>query len=229
MRILAREETVVVAEPAPSRVRLQRTLSPTDEQRKLRVLVVDDEDVVHWGFRMLLGNETWVEAFAAAHTSEEAVELAGQHEPHVAVVDVLLQRESGINVCKQIRDASPGTRVLLMSGRDTLSTQTARAMGASGFVPKNWGAHDLVGATRMVGLGMTVFASDPPSPTNPLSQREREVLEMLAAGATNREIAARLFLSPHTVKDHTSALYKKINARNRADAIMRAQRMGLIG
>jgi two-component system response regulator DesR len=228
MPILAQEETVA-AEPAPSRVRIQPALSPSDEQRMLRVLVVDDEDVVHWGFRMLLGNETWVESFAAAHTPEEAVELARQHEPHVAVVDVLLQRESGMNVCKAIREASPSTRVLLMSGRDTISAQSARAIGATGFVPKNWGAHDLVGATRMVGLGMTVFASEPPTPSNPLSQREREVLEMLAGGATNREIAARLFLSPHTVKDHTSALYKKINARNRADAILRAQRMGLIG
>jgi DNA-binding NarL/FixJ family response regulator len=228
MPTLAEQETVA-AEPAHARVRLQRTLSPSDEQRRLRVLVVDDEDVVHWGFRMLLGQETWVESFAAAHTPEEAVELAREHEPHVAVVDVLLQRESGINVCKEIREASPPTRVLLMSGRDTVSAQSARAIGAAGFVPKNWGAHDLVGATRMVGLGMTVFASDPPTPANPLSKREREVLEMLAAGATNREIAARLFLSPHTVKDHTSALYKKIHARNRADAILRAQRMGLIG
>ncbi|MDQ3934990.1 MAG: response regulator transcription factor [Actinomycetota bacterium] len=224
---MIKEETLA-SEDIRSTGRLQRTLSPSDEHRKLRVLLVDDEDVVHWGFRMLLGDESWVESFAAAHNPGQAVELASRHEPHVAVVDVLLQRESGVNVCKAIREASPSTRVLLMSGRDTISSQSARAVGAAGFVPKTWGAHDLVGATRMVGLGMTVFASEAPQPPNPLSQREREVLEMLAGGATNREIAARLFLSPHTVKDHTSALYKKINARNRADAILRAQRMGLI-
>ena len=213
---------------APIMGRLTATISPSDEHRRLRVLLVDDEDVVHWGFRMLLADETWVERFHAAHTPDQAVELAERHEPHVAVVDLTLRRESGVHACKAIREASPSTRVLLMSGREPISAQSARAVGASGFVPKTWGAHDLVGATRMVGLGMTVFASEAPQPPNPLSEREREVLEMLAAGATNREIAARLFLSPHTVKDHTSALYKKINARNRADAILRAQRMGLL-
>ena len=82
---------------------------------------------------------------------------------------------------------------------------------------------------RTVGLGMTVFPrkSDQPAPL--LSEREREVLDLIAAGSTNREIAARLFLSPHTVKEHTSALYRKLNARNRAEAVQRAQRVGLLG
>jgi two-component system response regulator DesR len=80
----------------------------------------------------------------------------------------------------------------------------------------------------MVGLGMTVFAPESEQPPNLLTGREREVLEMIAGGATNREIADRLFLSPHTVKDHTSALYRKMKARNRAEAILRAQRLGLL-
>jgi len=80
----------------------------------------------------------------------------------------------------------------------------------------------------MVGLGMTVFRPHEAPQGPPLSDREREVLEAIASGATNREIAAALFLSPHTVKEHTSSLYRKLEVRNRAEAVQRAQRMGLI-
>jgi two-component system response regulator DesR len=74
-----------------------------------------------------------------------------------------------------------------------------------------------------------MFTPKASQPAPPLSERERQVLEAVAAGATNREIAERLFLSPHTVKEHTSALYRKLGARNRAEAVRRAQRVGLLG
>jgi DNA-binding NarL/FixJ family response regulator len=214
--------------PSPVAPQLTGTVKPSDEHRRLRVLLVDDEDVVHWGFRMLLSGETWVERFHSAHTPNQALELAQRYEPHVAMVDLMLAGESGADVCERLREASPSTRVLLMSGLERISPQSARAVGASGFVPKGWGARDIAGAARMVGLGMTVFTSEGQQPPNLLTEREREVLGMISGGATNREIAARLFLSPHTVKDHTSALYRKLQARNRAEAILRAQRMGLI-
>ena len=80
-----------------------------------------------------------------------------------------------------------------------------------------------------VGLGMTVFTrSSEARPANELSEREREVLDLIASGATNREIAERLFLSPHTIKEHTSSLYRKLGVRNRAEAVQKAQRLGLI-
>jgi two-component system response regulator DesR len=78
-------------------------------------------------------------------------------------------------------------------------------------------------------MGMTLFPPKARQPAPLLSDREREVLEEIAAGATNREIAERLFLSPHTVKEHTSAVYRKLGARNRAEAVRRAQRIGLLG
>jgi two-component system response regulator DesR len=115
-----------------------------------------------------------------------------------------------------------------MSHDRAVPADSARAAGASGSVPKSWSGHDLVGAARMVGLGMEVFASQRERPRVLLSERERQVLEQIARGSTNREIAARLLLSPHTVKDHTSTLYRKVNARNRADAIQRARRLGLL-
>ena len=83
-------------------------------------------------------------------------------------------------------------------------------------------------AVRRVGMGMTTFAPKADQPVPMLSEREREVLELIAGGSTNREIAQRLYLSPHTVKEHTSALYRRLNARNRAEAVQRAQRIGLL-
>jgi DNA-binding NarL/FixJ family response regulator len=205
-----------------------KPLPPADEQRRLRVLLVDCQDLIHWGFKMLLAAEPWVERFVSAHDATQALELARRYHPHVAVIEMQLGRESGADLCEQIRAAVPSIRVLLMSGTDRVSAHSAKAVGASGFVPKGWGARDIAGAARMVGLGMTIFAPEAEQPPNLLTEREREVLEMVAAGATNREIADRLYLSPHTVKDHTSALYRKMKARNRAEAILRAQRLGLL-
>ena len=109
-----------------------------------------------------------------------------------------------------------------------MSPAAARAAGASGFVSKDLEAAEIAAAVRMVGLGMTRFAPKSDQPTPLLTEREREVLDLIAAGSTNREIAARLYLSPHTVKEHTSALYRKLRARNRAEAVQRAQRIGLL-
>ncbi len=196
--------------------------------RKLRVLVVDDHDVVHWGFRVLLLEQPWVERCLAARTGAEALALVASFEPHVALVDLFLAGESGAELCESIRKASPSTRVLLISGAGRMSAAAARAAGASGFVSKDLEAAEIAAAVRMVGLGMTMFAPRAEQPAPLLTEREREVLDLIAAGATNREIAERLYLSPHTVKEHTSALYRKLRARNRAEAVQRAQRIGLL-
>ena len=204
---------------------------PSDpvSERRLRVLVVDDHDVVHWGFRVLLGEQPWVERCLAARTGAEALALVRKFKPHVALVDLFLVGESGADVCESIRKASPSTRVLLISGAGRMSPAAARAAGASGFVSKDWEAHDVARAVRMVGLGMTMFAPKADQPSPLLTEREREVLGLISAGSTNREIAESLFLSPHTVKEHTSVLYRKLGARNRAEAVQRAQRIGLLG
>jgi DNA-binding NarL/FixJ family response regulator len=196
--------------------------------RKLRVLVVDDHDVVHWGFRVLLGEQPWVERCLAARTGAEALALLPTLRPDVALVDLFLAGESGADVCDSIRKASPSTRVLLISGAGRMSPAAARAAGASGFVSKDWEAREVARAVRMVGYGMTVFEPTAEQPSPMLSEREREVLDLIAAGSTNREIAEQLFLSPHTVKEHTSAVYRKLQARNRAEAVQRAQRIGLL-
>lgn len=196
-------------------------------ERNLRVLVVDDHDVVHWGFRLLLTEQPWVERCLSARGADEALDLCRRYEPQVALVDLFLGEESGAELCEAIRRESPMTRVLLISGAGWISPQAARTAGAAGFVPKDWAAGDVAAAVRMVGKGMTVFPPRQEQPAAQLSEREREVLSLMAGGATNKEIAARLFLSPHTVKEHTSALYRKLKARNRAEAVQRAERLGL--
>ncbi|MGH2858417.1 MAG: response regulator transcription factor [Solirubrobacteraceae bacterium] len=197
-------------------------------ERRLRVLVVDDHDVVHWGFRVLLSEQPWVERCLAARTGAEALALLPTLAPDVALVDLFLAGESGVDVCASIRRASPGTRVLLISGAGRMSRAAARAAGASGFVSKAWEAREVARAVRMVGNGMSVFEPTAEQPAQPLTERERDVLELIAGGSTNREIAQRLYLSPHTVKEHTSALYRKLQVRNRAEAVRRAQRIGLL-
>jgi two-component system response regulator DesR len=170
-----------------------------------------------------------VEGYCAAATTDEALVLAAREHPHVALVGASVGYDSGAEITRRLGEVSPETRVLLMATTGRISARAARAAGAYGFVPKHWPAQDIANAARMVGLGMTVFAPEADGDRAMLSERESQVLEMIALGSTNREIAARLFLSPHTVKDHTSALYRKIGARNRAQAILRAQRLGILG
>ncbi|MDQ2700000.1 MAG: response regulator transcription factor [Actinomycetota bacterium] len=192
------------------------------------VLVVDDHEVVHWGFRLLLERQAWVGRCDGATGSAEAVESARHLRPDVALVDLMLGTESGADVCAEIRSVSPRTRVLLISGAGRISPSVARAAGASGFVSKDWGAADVVKAVRMVALGSEVFNEDDAGEKLGLTDREVEVLGLIATGATNKEIAGSLFLSPHTVKEYTSAIYRKLSVRNRAEAVRTAQAHGLI-
>jgi DNA-binding NarL/FixJ family response regulator len=195
---------------------------------RLRVLVVDDHDVVHWGFRLLLERQPWVERCVTAGGAAEALEQARRLRPDVALIDLLLRDESGAELCEELHAALPDTRILLVSGVGAISPAVARRAGASGFVSKELGAGDIVKAVRMVALGMEVFGRSSEERPASLSGREREVVVLIAAGATNREIAQRLYLSPHTVKEHTSAIYRKLGVRNRAEAVKRAQRLGII-
>ena len=199
-----------------------------NEDRRLRILVVDDHDVVHWGFRVMLGQQAWVERCVSARTGSEAFALCDRYEPHVALVDLFVGEESGPEICTRLREHDPTPNVLLISGAGGISASAAHAAGASGFISKDWPAGEIAHAVRVVGMGKTVFKPQDGPAAIPLSPREREVLDLLATGATNREIAGSLHLSPHTVKEHTSSLYRKLDARNRTEAVQRGQRLGLL-
>jgi DNA-binding NarL/FixJ family response regulator len=197
------------------------------EGSRLRVLVVDDHEVVHWGFQLMLGRLSWVQACAHARTGAEALALCARQEPHVALVDLLLGAESGPEVCERLRALVPAPRVILMSGAGRISASAARAAGAAGFISKDWPAREIAELVRAVGDGGEVFKQEQAADGPALTEREQEILELIAGGSTNREIAAALVLSPHTVKEHTSALYRKLGARNRIDAVQRARRLGV--
>jgi DNA-binding NarL/FixJ family response regulator len=201
-------------------------MTDTAATRGLRVLVVDDHDVVQWGFRLLLERQSWVERCLAASSGPEAVAICQKAQPEVALVDMLLGSESGADVCEEIHKVSPKTRVLLISGAGVISPNVARTAGAAGFISKDWSAVDVVRAVRRVSQGQEVFAEAPLD--SPLSEREQEVLSLIATGSTNKEIAGHLHLSPHTVKEHTSAIYRKLGVRNRAEATRQAQRLKIL-
>jgi DNA-binding NarL/FixJ family response regulator len=164
----------------------------------------------------------------AARSRDDALTIAARDRPDVALVDLFLGEQSGAELCAQLNETVPGIRVLLISGAGRISQAVARSAGASGFVAKDWAAADVVRAVRMVALGQEVFAPAPDEPARALSTREREVVVLIARGATNAEIAGELYLSPHTVKEHTSAIYRKLGVRNRAAAVQAPQRLGLV-
>jgi two-component system response regulator DesR len=193
----------------------------------VHVLVVDDHDVVHWGFKLLLSKQDWVASCTSAASTAEAVQALRSGPVDVALIDLFLGSESGADLCEEVRRVAPDTRVLLISGAGQISPNAARAAGAAGFVSKDWPAADITMAVRMVAQGMTVFEPAVEPPVAGLSAREREVLGLISAGSTNKEIAEKLYLSPHTVKEYTSSVYRKLEVRNRTEAAKRAAELGL--
>jgi DNA-binding NarL/FixJ family response regulator len=196
--------------------------------RKLTVLVVDDHDIVHWGMRLVLVQQDWVERCLPATNGAEAEDRARRYAPHVALVDLFVGDEAGTDIARRVRATHPATRVLLVSGAGRISATAARAAGAAGFVTKDRSAAEIVEAIRRVGTGDDVFDAPVAVGGQRLTVREREVLERVAVGLTNAEIAADLSLSPNTFKEHASSMFRKLGARNRADAVQRAQRLGVL-
>lgn len=191
----------------------------------VRILVVHDHEVVQWSLRALLGAQPWVERCLPARTADEAVALAHRFEPQVALVDAVVGDTWGVTICERLRALLPAPTVLLSTSSGSVSADAAAAAGAAGVLPRTWPVADVATAIRMAAQGLSVGGGATDSVR--LSPREREVLEHLATGATNGEIASRLILSPHTVKDHVSAVYRKLGVRNRAQAVQRGRHLGL--
>jgi DNA-binding NarL/FixJ family response regulator len=173
----------------------------------------------------------WIERSYSAHNGTDALASATRHEIDLALVDLFVGVESGAEICERLHAVRPGVRVLLISGAGQISHRAAAACGASGFVSKDWRGSDIVRAVGMIATGKSVFEEETGgAEADPgLSERERQVLTLVAAGATNREIAAELHLSPYTVKEYASTLYRKLEVRNRLEAVKRAEKLGLIG
>lgn len=206
----------------------------------MRVLICDDHPVFRDGLRLLLG-ELGVEVVGEAATGEEAVDTAAELMPDVVVMDLHLPGISGIEATRAIRAADPGVGVLVLTMLDDdTSLLAALRAGANGYLLKGAGHADVERALTAVANGDMMVAADVAqrlragldagnslAPFPELSRREREVLELMARGQPNEQIAAALFLSVKTVRNNVSAIFTKLGVENRAAAVALARDAGL--
>ena len=206
--------------------------------RKIRVLLADDHAILRAGLRMLLDAQPDMAVVAEAADGEEAVRRATRTRPDVAIVDLTMPGLSGVETQERLRREVPATRLLVLTMHDDPGyARLALGAGAAGHVVKDAEGADLLAAIRAVHRGRTFVrvgverrgqagAGESPSPT--LSPRERQVLELLARGHTNREVAAQLSLSVKTVETHRARLSDKLALQSRADIVRFAIDLGIL-
>ena len=198
----------------------------------IRIMIAEDQAMVRQALVALLGLEPDIEVVAQAATGDEALAMAGKHQPDVAVLDIEMPGPSGIDVARQLRQDGFGGQVVIVTtfGRPGY-LRAAMAAGASGFLLKDAPAVQLAQAIRRVAAGERVVdpalaAAALAEGESPLTVRETDVLAAAANHDAISEIAGRLHLSPGTVRNHLSAAMQKLGARNRAEAVQMAQRKG---
>lgn len=202
------------------------------------VLLVDDHPVVRSGLRAVLSADAAVDVVGEAGTGEEAVDLARQLGPDVVLCDLRLgQGMSGIDTTRALRDLNPAPAVLILTTFDRdAELLGAIGAGAAGYLLKDVPPEDIVDGILRAADGQTVLAPELASrvlqgmraPLPRLTQREVEVLRLLATGATNREIARELFVTEATVKSHLVHVFTKLGVDSRSRAVHLAQQQGLI-
>ena len=211
------------------------------ERDVIRVAIVDDHPVTSEGLSRILSAESDIELTGVASTVAEALALVEHYRPHVVLMDYLLPDGDGVEATKKILKSWPDTKILLMTGSDVPDVHIlAFAAGCVGFLAKNrpWG--EVVGAVRAASRGQSVVRADELSDllahlshtTNGrgqwLTTREIDVLRLLALGRTTPDIAAELFVSAHTVRNHISSILSKLGAHSKLEAVAVAARDGVI-
>ena len=214
----------------------------------IRVLVVDDQELVRAGFCVLLEAEDGFEVVGQAADGVEAIELADRLEPDVVLMDIRMPRLDGISATREVLQQTQPPRVLILTTFDTdENVFDALDAGAVGFLVKDTPPAQLVAAVRsameggaVISPGTTrrlvdrIVATRPPAPTmdssvlDALTSRELEVLQMIARGLSNREMAARLFISEPTAKTHVSRVLGKLGLASRVQAAVLAYETGLV-
>jgi len=206
----------------------------------LRVFLVDDHELIRWGLRTLLDAEEDLEVVGEAATAGDAVGRIAAARPDVAVVDLQLGATSGIEVCRDVRSRCPEVRCLVLSAfSDERDIAAAVMAGAAGYVLKQRANKDLIAAIRAIARGDTVLdpalvqdvmarfraRSGPEALLDRLSAQERHILEHIAAGRTNRQIAEELSLAEKTVRNYVSNLLAKLGMHRRSEAAAFAARL----
>jgi DNA-binding NarL/FixJ family response regulator len=209
--------------------------------KRIRILLADDHAVVRQGFKMILSAQSDMEIVGEAGNGREAVERAEELRPDVVVMDVAMPELNGIEATRRLAGSAPHTRVVALSmHKDSVYVREILRAGARGYLLKDSPAGDLVAAVRAVATGQSYLSPAVSNAvlddyrrhvTNPidlLTSREREVLQMLAEGKTNKEIAGVLNLSVYTVDAHRGRIMEKLNLHSINELVRFAVRNGLI-
>lgn len=210
---------------------------------KTRLMIVDDHEVVRMGLRAALEVEADFAVVAEASNGIEAIDKARVHRPDIVLMDVRMDGMDGIEACREVRSEFPETRVLMLTSYAEEETVVAALLaGAAGYVLKNVARSRLLEALRSVARGETLLDSkltkgvlekltaphDKSGDDTDLTAREREVLVLIAEGATNKEIAAKLVVSENTARNHVSHILSKLGFNRRSEAAAYAVRKGIV-
>ncbi|HEY2543340.1 MAG TPA: response regulator transcription factor [Gaiellaceae bacterium] len=208
----------------------------------IRVLVVDDQPLVRSGFRMVLEERPDLELVGEASDGVQALELARELDPDVILMDVRMPNLDGVEATRRLVESGTRARILVLTTFDLDEyVYAAIRAGASGFLLKDVEPAELVDAIRVVAAGNSLFGpaaterllarfAEPPSgrALADLTDREQEILRLLATGLSNAELAERLFLGETTVKTHVSSILRKLGVRDRVQAVIAAYDAGLV-
>jgi DNA-binding NarL/FixJ family response regulator len=209
-------------------------------EARIRVFLLDDHEIVRRGLRDLLEGEDDLVVVGESESAQEAERIIPALRPDVAVLDARLPDGSGIDVCRTIRSKDPSIQALILTSYDDNQAQFAAIMaGAAGYVLKQVRSHDLVAAIRTVAGGQSLLdpvatakvldrlQSPPEQPDElaSLTDREKDILALIAEGLTNRQIGQRLFIAEKTVKNYVSSLLAKLGLERRTQAAVLAAKL----
>jgi two-component system response regulator NreC len=207
----------------------------------IRILLADDHVLVRQGFKLILSEQPDMEITGEAANGREAVEQAEKLQPDIVVMDVTMPELNGIEATRRITTAAPRARVLALSmHKDAVYVREILRAGARGYLLKDSADADLIAAVRAVAKGeaylspaisdavLTDYRRHVTDPLDLLTTREREVLQMIAEGKTNKEIATTLTLSVYTVEAHRGRVMEKLNLHSTGELVRFALRSGLI-